>query len=287
MKRSIINQRQVLAGIAVLMLVLCMLPSAWAGYVSHGLRQVVETLTSPLSHPIRDATLRFSTKPRQDEETIESLRKQRDEYHRLAYKLQLLYEEERALNQQFQQMREMYGEFTSHTFVSASVVHSGNSYRQPTLRLNRGKRDGVEPGQVVSHGSQLVGRILDSGTTTATVGLITMPRTHLKVRIVPPGPGEGGAIPRQLEAILEVAEDARSFSGTVDANRDVKVGDIAFLADNQWPRDGFLVGKVVDAQILPNDALRMRIRVEPAQPLHALSTVTVLIPRADARRSEP
>jgi cell shape-determining protein MreC len=286
MKRSLINQRQMLWVVVLLLLVLCVLPTSKAEWISRTPRSVVETLTMPLSHPVRLVAMRFYQKPVDDQETIDSLRRQRDDYHRLAYKMQLMLEEERALNQQFQQMRELFGDFSNQIFVTASVGYSSQSFRQMSLRLNRGRRHGLDVGQVVSSGSQLVGRISNVNMVSSTVTLITEPKTTLMVRIVPPGAGADGTVPRQVEAILEVADDGQGFYGTVDVNRTVRVGDIAFLADNQWPRDGFIVGRVVDAQTSPNDPLRMRVRVEPEQPLHRLSSVTVLVPEASLRQRD-
>lgn len=286
MKRSLFNQKQTLWAVVLLLMVLCLLPASKAEFVSRTPRSAVEFLTLPISHMVRHVATRFYQKPVDDQETLDSLRRQRDDYHRLAYKMQLMLEEERTLNQQFQQMRELFGDFSNHIFVTASVGYSSSSFRQMSLRLNRGRRHGLEIGQVVSSGSQLVGRIANVSMVSSTVTLITEPSTTLMVRIVPPGTGADGAVPRQVEAILEVTDDGQGFQGTIDANRSVQVGDIAFLADNQWPRDGFIVGRVVEAQTSPNDPLRMRVRIEPEQPLHRLSSVTVLVPEASLPRRD-
>lgn len=276
MKRTFFNQRRILGAVIVLLVVACVLPARWSGTLWHGPRVAVEMFVTPVSHPTRTIALKFVDKPHEDIETSESLREQRDEYHRLAYKLQLELDHLRRLNQQLSQISQMNEGSGSLTFVNASVVAGGANFGQFTIRLNRGSKAGLSVGNVVTNGIHLVGRITDVGPLSATVGLINMPQTSLLIRFAPDGP----QVPRQVEAIVNIDKDAKYFTGEIDANQPVEVGDIAFLADDRWPREGYIVGKVIAVDNSPKDPLLRRIvKVEPQIPLWSLSEVTIVVPK--------
>lgn len=283
MKRSFFNQRRIFTAVCVLLLVACVLPARWAGALSHGPRVAVEMLVTPISHPSRSIALEFVEQPHEENETIESLRKQRDQYHRLAYKLQLELDHQRRLNEQFSQISKMFDGFTNQKFVGASVVAGYSSFGQFSLRLNRGATAGLAVGNVVANGLNLVGRIVDVGPLSSTVSLINSPQTSLMVRFAPQGP----AVPRRVEAILNIAKDAIHFVGEVDANQPVEEGDIAFLADNKWPRDGYIVGKVTKVEVSPSGPLRRMITVEPQVPLWSLSEVIIVVSQTNDADTTP
>lgn len=264
-----------MSAVCVLLLVACVLPERWAGAISHGPRAAVETLITPVSHPARSIAINFVETHQPELETIESMRQQRDEYHRLAYKLQLELDHQRSLNQQLSQISQMFDGFTDQRFVNASVVAGSTNFGQNSLRLNRGSKAGLSIGNVVTKGIHLVGRIVDVSPMTSTVSLINMPQTSLQVRFAPDSP----QVPRQVEAIINISKDGKYFIGEIDGNQPVQEGDNAFLADNKWPREGYIVGKVISVEVSSLDLLRRKVIVEPQIPLWSLSDVIIMVPK--------
>lgn len=281
MKRTFLNQRRILGAICLLLLVASVLPARWAGFLSHGPRTAVEMLVTPVSHPTRSIALKFIEQPQEEIDTIDTLRQQRDEYHRLAYKLQLELDYQNRLNQQLAQISKMFDGFTKLTYVSASVVAGSSSFGQHVIRLNRGSNSGLSIGNVVTNGTNLVGRIVDVGPLGASVSLITSPQTSLQVRFAPDSP----QVPRKVEALINISKDGRRFVGEIDNNQPVEVGDNAFLADNKWPREGFIVGRVISVEESPADPLRREVIIEPLVPLWSLAEVMIVVPQDQAAAS--
>ncbi len=180
----------------------------------------------------------------------------------------------------------------------------------PTLTINRGSSHGLAPGQAVTSGASLVGRVSSVGAGTATVSLINQPGQLLDVRLKAPraeavggagatgasgAPGTGsaaaispGAGGREVRLQLE-AEKGKEILTAVAARGDpIQPGDLAHLrlaegvaaTDSRWPDEaaGFVVGQVVRTEDDPNDPkLRIRVIVQPLRELRRLTRVMVLV----------
>ena len=107
---------------------------------------------------------------------------------------------------------------------------------------------------------------------------ITSAGTRLAVSIRPPvAGGDAPAVPAPVYA----DDDGRTFFGQVDGSRTVRVGDLAHLDDDGWPKEvqRFVVGVVRDVQKDPTDpALSKRVRIETIRPFERIRRVVVVVP---------
>ena len=181
-------------------------------------------------------------------------------------------------------VRDRFG-LTGIDFLPARVASVTVGARR-MMKIDLGDRDGVDKDDVVGAGVDLIGRVVATGPSTATVQLIIDRKTYLNVYVMSP---VGDTPQRLVRAQLRYDDDRNAFVGDVDRLRDgddVRVGDFALPADTSWPPETryFIVGRVAAVEKHEtNPALLRRIVVQPQSDPTRLSNVIVVVPRTDDR----
>ena len=174
---------------------------------------------------------------------------------------------------------------TKTNFLSARVASVAAGARR-TMMIDVGARDGVRKGHVVGAGVDLIGRVVNTGPSTATVQLIVDRNTHLNVYVMSP---VDDAEQRLVRAQLRYDVDREVFVGDVPRSHDgdnVRIGDFALPADTSWPDEAryFIVGRVVgDEKHEDHPTLLRQIVVKPQSDPTMLTNVIVVILPADNR----
>ena len=83
-----------------------------------------------------------------------------------------------------QQLREQLGYLPSsrHETMGAEVIGFQPSGVRQLIRINRGQRDGIKNGMVVTHGQYVVGKIVTTGHSTSAVLVVNDPEFRVLVR---------------------------------------------------------------------------------------------------------
>ncbi|HCD35094.1 MAG TPA: hypothetical protein DER01_21995 [Phycisphaerales bacterium] len=278
MRRRLLTSKHGLFLAFVLMLGACMLPQSFAGSLWSSPRHLLLLGLSPLEHPLHQLSrqIRAPLDPKLDLGPAMQLEKNYMDLLSYNAKLQQELLEAREFVNELSQLR-AYRKH-SEKLHPARVTLSTHGLEINSLTLGIGQTDGVLEGQVVAAGYNLVGRIASVGTHTSTVRLINSPGTYLAVGIVPPVNDDS---PRQTVAQLEISEEGQTFFARGDVNDPVKIGDLAFLADDRWliSAQGLIIGKVT---AIDPDAttplLRTRLSVTPLKSLMHLGQVLVILP---------
>ncbi|MFG0251026.1 MAG: rod shape-determining protein MreC [Phycisphaeraceae bacterium JB051] len=278
MRRRLLTSKHGLFLAFVLMLVACLLPQSLVTKLWSAPRHLLKLSLSPLQHPLHQLSdqIRAPLEPVVD--LGPALQLENNYMELMAYnaKLQQELDEARRFIDQLTQLRTYHK--TSDKLLPSRVTLSTRGLEINTLTLGVGAVDQVAVGQVVTAGYNLVGRIASVGTHTSTVRLINTPGTYLAVRIFPPVTDES---PRQALAHLQISDDGKVFYARGDVNDPVKVGDLAFLADDRWPTSaqGLIVGQIT--QVDPDEEtplLRTRLTITPLKSLMHLGQVVVAVP---------
>ncbi|MBI1336503.1 MAG: hypothetical protein GC164_06025 [Phycisphaera sp.] len=282
MKRPWLNPKRTLVFAVGVLCVTSLLPANLSQSIARIPRTIVYFPVTPVADllhrvasPIfKSADLRIDTGGQQQLE--------RNYTDNLAYSRKLEAQLEAAAQEilRLRQVRE-FQSLSKLSFVPANVI-SGPDLLSPRLTINKGARHGLRENLVVVYGSTLVGRISTVETNTATVALITSPRTRLDARVVPPTPGQA---PVEMNTQLAISHDRSAFTSIIDATANVaQVGDLAHLHDGLWPPEaqGLIVGKVTAVSKNPdNPTLEDRIVVQPLYALPYLTRVDVLVPAGE------
>lgn len=153
--------------------------------------------------------------------------------------------------------------------VAARVVLVQPSNFQLTVEIDRGRDAGVVPGMPVVSGAGLVGQVLGTSRTTATVLLLTDPTSSVGVRLT--GSGDVGvASGRGAGSTLRV--------DLIGTGTKVEKGEVAVtsgLQQSVFP-PGIPVGKVKAATAAPG-ALQHDVTLQPVVDLRRLTFVKVLL----------
>lgn len=162
--------------------------------------------------------------------------------------------------------------------VSATVTAVQGERDAPVLTIALEANHGVEAGNIVGNGYNLVGRVTDVWQRAAFVSTITRPGQSLLVnlRSETAVTSEAG-----VHALVQADEQGRRFLTEVGVNDPVRVGDLAFLADDTWPEEarGFVVGRIVSAEPKSIDPqLRRSVVIEPVRDLRLVRRVFVVAP---------
>ena len=279
MNRSLLNARRVLAALVVVLALSAVLPTSWAGviagvpvWVVNGTLKVATDPLTALSSWVRGPA---DLPPQMPEDLLA-----RENF--LILEAQIL-----GLQQQLDEAREQLAELGSIAIeqrqsvllLPARVVSAARDRTNPTMTINRGTAHGVEVGQVVVKGANLVGVVKQVDRTTANVLLVTAAETRMAVQLRDPDP-RSGAPP--LTASLRVDSGADRFLADIGVADAVATGYLAFLRDNAWPSEaaGYIVGQVVDVVRDPNDPIVRRIAViQPRVDLRYATTVYVVTPK--------
>lgn len=152
--------------------------------------------------------------------------------------------------------------------VAARVVATSPSNFQLTIEIDRGRGAGVAVGMPVVSGAGLVGRVVASSKSRATVLLMTDPASNIGVTLS--GSGDTGVVGgRGADKVLGV--DLIDIATTVAKDEVVVTSG---LQQSIFP-PGIPVGRVVDAKPLPG-RLQQDVTIRPVVDMRRLTFVKVL-----------
>jgi cell shape-determining protein MreC len=281
------NSNQLLAAVALILLVMCMLPAQVAGKVAHPVSSGVRFIVSPISTWLHGAGVAVRARPEPiglAPSDSEALREELDKVWQYNRRLEQELQDARKTIQHLGHMRQMMPD-TQTDLVVGRVIGTSLATPSPSLTLDIGVNHGMRPGLAVVSGFNLVGQVTEALPQRSLVKPITAPDTLLNLRLVPAAAGEP-----TREAFVSARAVAGLFVGTVGANEPIKIGDLAHLYDEAWPPEarGFVVGQVVALDPLERDPLlRKKIKIEPLRSPTALDRVVVLLPTETDRTSKP
>jgi len=278
MSKPILNPQRALVGTVFLLLVSSLLPARWAAVVTSQPRYILTAVMAPADHllkPMADAI-------RRPPALTVDLGNQ-EEYERAKQQMVNLQFRLSQANQRILELSEIRDQFklVGVGLMPATVTSWSGDPLHPTVTLNRGSRHGLTEGLVVVRGFHLVGRIVNVGPVTSSVGLITAPDTHMIALLKPP---TTGTEPREMIAQLNTARGRDLFWTGTDRDDPVRLDDLAYLYDSTWPTQarGFVIGKVTAIDPHPDDPiLRRRVTVTPVRSLAHLDHVTVIVPTGE------
>ena len=157
--------------------------------------------------------------------------------------------------------------------TAVTVIGRESSEARRAVEIDRGTEDGLAIGQVViGPGGSLVGRVVDAGTTTAHVVLISDGTSTVTGQLL--GNAATGKVVGQLGGTLVMTD--------VDSAAEVTIGDEVFTAGielggglrSPYPK-GLLIGRVIDVTRDPNEVVQT-VFLEPAAPLDSLEFLLVI-----------
>lgn len=294
MTKPLLSHRRVFVIVAAGLLVSSLLPRSLASAVSAVPRHMVELLLTPIRHPLTalSAGVRPAPAARVPLPEYDELARQYLALKTLAERLEEELTRARLEVARLSNLRD-YLKLQGVNFVPADVTARSLSSSVPVITINRGRRDGVVPGLAVTTGVSLLGAVTDSGPVTATVALLASPAARIEVELTPPTLTNP---PRSLRLVLQPAgrssttssaaatsssTPSGSFIAVIDRDARAEVGDLALLADANWPRQAqrLLVGVVTRIAKMDEDPLLYRrVIVEPIESPATLPSVTVLVP---------
>lgn len=278
MKRVIWNSRRLFAVTVAALVIACLLPPNWLGFITNTPRRIVEVVVVPVAHIGRWVSGFVRPTPRTvfDTQTDEMMRRDRD----IAWTYARQLEEDLARAKQALRevgiTRDILGS-SNRTIVFASVAASSDSRANPTLTLNRGSNDKIRKGLFVTSGMSFIGQVSEVTPVTCTVQLITRPNTYIGVRILPPVPGRTA---REVSIGIRSVSN-QLFHGECEKGSPVQANDLVHVnhSDSRYGEvRGFVVGRVARIEEIKGDLLRNRVVIEPLLPLTELDHVYVLVP---------
>lgn len=196
-----------------------------------------------------------------DESTLSGLRQRNAELTE-----QLAQDEElRQENERLRGLLDLKGTYDLDGVAARVVGRSSNAYSQ-TVTIDVGENDGVDTGLTVMGSTGVVGQVIATTGSTATVRLLT-----------DPGSGAGAIIQSsRAEGVVRGSLDGLLYLEAVDADVVVNVDDLVVTSGlgGSYTR-GLLIGRVVKVEGSPGDATR-RIVVSPNGTAGALEEVFVV-----------
>ncbi len=158
--------------------------------------------------------------------------------------------------------------------AAAAVIARDSSEVQQRVVLDRGTSDGIRVGDVViSSGAALVGRVVDAGTTTSTVQLISDPgSTVIGQLLTSVGTGEvtgqlpGSLLMENIDAAVTVALGEEVLTAGIELAGGVR---------SPYPK-GLVIGSVIDVRRDANKVVQTAF-LEPAADLEHLEFALVVL----------
>ena len=196
-----------------------------------------------------------------DEETLSALREKNAELTALVAQDEEIRQENERLRGLLN-MQETYGV----SGVTAQVVGRSTDAWNQTITINKGERDGVDSGLTVMGPVGVVGQVVSTSRTTATVRLLTDPKSGAAALIQS----------NRAEGIVRGSLDGLLYLQNVDADVQVSVGDLVLTSGlgGSYVR-GLLIGTVVKVEGSAGDATRT-IVVSPNDTVSVLEDVLVV-----------
>ncbi len=282
-----------LAGIAAVLLVLCLAPpklTRWLEWFRDPLVVVVTPAARPASMISSWLRPGSAPVPRDEELSADDALRQRDELNTMY--LQALRENEalRATIRDLQNGREFASDPSCESFVAPRV---GRDLNAGTIEVRGGAADEITEGSVAvsAGGQQLIGIVTAVGRLTSTVRAVTHTsgeNAAIETLLVPPGVTDPGAILGAPRCRLEPVGDGTLIGEIgVESPDDEQIapGLLARLDDPTWPAcaSRLIVGRIIEVR-RTDHPLHRRIVVQPEiDPMHAPSVV-LRIPQPDGAR---
>lgn len=216
--------------------VLLLLDGIWG---LDGLRNIIAYVTQPMSYSANNggATARSYL------ETFSQLGKFRKEYDALkaqVYDMESKYAEYMVLVNENESLRKQLslGEVSS-KYIMAGVLRDDSV---GTMIIDKGEKDGVQVGDIVTVGNTFVGLVSQTDTNGSMVRLPIDPDSHFEVVVLKSGPNSStnilskGVISGSVEGILieNISMNSEVSNGDVVYINDTKVGGFFAL--------GYIVG---------------------------------------------
>ncbi len=287
MRRGWLNQRSLLTGAVVLLLITSQLPASWLKPVTVNLASVQSTLLSPGLILLRMVTPEPQVTPGALPTGNEQVSEQLADARNLIRRLEL---ENERLTRQIEALSKVRQQIQGGQLVTSSVVEWNGDSRRPQLTINQGSSAGIQPGQTVVASHFLVGQVTAAGRRNATVQLVTMPGHPLHVRFI--GPAVTDEAASGTEATMEYDRKLDAFVSLLPLNADVKQGDLAHLqtgnfraAKQFWQPDanGLPLAIVTKVEAYPDDPQnQIRVLAKSALPLEQLTEVVVSVQEVPA-----
>lgn len=157
-----------------------------------------------------------------------------------------------------------------YSFVSAKIITGISDSLSQSVIINRGSRDGLEPGlAVVAESGILIGKIIEAGADYSKVLLLKDSKSKVAVTI------------QNLDHTVGLVEGqyGLSFSMTnIPQNQDIKEGDLVVTSglEGKIPKN-LLVAKVASIKSIESEIFKTAI-LTPILNFDNLSNVLVIIP---------
>ncbi len=169
-----------------------------------------------------------------DEETLSALIEQNRELRELVAQA----EEYRQEAKRLQELLNLIDEYDVSGIAARVIGRSAEAWSQ-TITIGVGKDDGIDTGMTVMGTSGVIGQVVSTSTTTATVRLLTDPQSGVAV-ILQSNRAEG-IVRGSLEGLLYLED--------VDSDSDVVIGDVVITSGLGGSYvSGLIVGTVVSVQ---------------------------------------
>jgi hypothetical protein len=242
--RGPVHPRAWLAGTAMLLLCISLLPASYGVWVN-GIGGLATRLIAPASHPITMLARLVvpAQRARNDDPQMVALELSLEEFRTLWYREQ----EENA------RLRRIIAEFergATHPDLQLHqllrpVIGGSSEGTGGVLVIRSGTGEGVEPNAVATTaGVQLVGRVVDADSRLSRVRLINNQRVREKIRgVVMTESGERGAIC----LLTPLAKGDGVLQGQVETSgTPAAVGQLVRLDDEEWPRHSqmLIIGRI-------------------------------------------
>jgi len=155
--------------------------------------------------------------------------------------------------------------------VTGTVIGRDQGNFSPTLEIDRGSSSGIAKGMTAIAPDGLVGQVIDVGSQTATIRVLTDPLFNVGVQTL----SRRGALPATAAASGQVASN--ELEATFQSPDVVRVGDLVRTAPSSvtFP-PGIPVGRI-STLVQPPDTNALNTTITPFVDIDALQHVTVLL----------
>ncbi|MEM9420396.1 MAG: rod shape-determining protein MreC [Planctomycetota bacterium] len=248
MASPLLSSQRLLLLITAVLILNSQLPSSIASLAGNVLAPIVNFVSLPLRGPIYSTATRIAEREGASDFAHPGV-PQTEEELRFAYG-QALVEIER-LKQEYEELKKrlelIEGVQAIDALETRPVTAKVTSYRDPgprrVITLNRGSRQGIQPGMTVVYETVLVGRVVDPvGPSSSDVELVTSHDGGLQVRIRQ----QGIAMPFDNIRVRPSETDPDYFVAEVPKDSLIRSGAVVILADavNYSDARGRLLGIV-------------------------------------------
>ena len=150
--------------------------------------------------------------------------------------------------------------------VTAQVIGRSSDAWNQTITINKGENDGIDSGQTVMGPVGVIGQVISSSASSATVRLLTDPNSGAAAMIQS----------NRAEGIVRGSYNGLLYLQNIDADEQVSVGDLVLTSGlgGSYVR-GLLIGTVVKVEGSQGDATRT-IVVSPNDEAQVLEDVLVV-----------